>query len=103
LSKGVAASRREVQTWWQDGITDTELAQRKRGIIGGYQVGLSTTGGLAGTILATIQRGYDLNWLDAYPKAVNALTVGAVNTAIKAHLDPSKMVLVEAGSLGAAK
>lgn len=103
LSKGVAASRRELQSWWQNGITEKELAQRKRGIIGGYQVGLSTTGGLATTILSTVQRGYDLNWLDVYPKAVDALTVSQVNAAIKAHLDPSKMVLVEAGSLSAAK
>jgi zinc protease len=103
LSKGVAASRRELQAWWQNGITEQELAQRKRGIIGGYEVGLSTTGGLATTILSNVQRGYDLTWLDAYPKAVDALTVGEVNAAIKAHLDPSKMVLVEAGSLSAAK
>src|SRR5882757_3592440 len=99
LDKGVAATRRELQKWWSDGVTDSELADRKQGLIGGYFVGLSNTGGLAGAIVTTIQRGYDLTWLDGYPEAVRALSRAQVNTAIKTHLDPSTMVLVEAGTL----
>jgi zinc protease len=99
LAKGVASARRELQHWWQDGVTEPELALRKQGLIGAYFVGLSTTTGLADRILLTIQRGYDLDRLDAYPRAVEALTVPAINSAIKAHLDPAKMLIVEAGSL----
>jgi zinc protease len=102
LAKGVAATRRELDKWWKDGVTDQELATRKQGIIGSYQVGMSTTGGIAGAILANIQRGNELNWLDEYPKAVNALTRDQVNAAIRSHLNPSTMVLVKAGSVSAA-
>jgi zinc protease len=102
LDKGVASTRRELQKWWADGITETELADRKQGLVGGYFVGLSTSGGVAGAILVAIQRGYDLTWLDGYPEAIKALTRTQVNTAIKTHLDPAKMVLVEAGSVKAA-
>jgi len=101
LSKGVASTRRELDKWWKDGVTEQELATRKQGITGGYFVGLSTTSGLAGTILLNAQRGYDLSWLDGYPTAVKALTLAQVNTAIKARLNPSTMVLVEAGSVAA--
>ncbi len=101
LDKGIASTRRELDKWWSDGITDTELADRKQGLVGGYFVGLSTTGGMAATILASIQRGYDLNWLDGYPAAVNALTRAQVNAAIKTHLNPGAMVRVEAGSVAA--
>jgi zinc protease len=83
-------------------VTEQELVGRKQGIIGSYQVGLSTTGGIASTILADIQRGYELSWLDDYPKAVNALTRDQVNTAIHTHLNPSNMVLVKVGSISAA-
>ncbi len=79
--------------WWKDGVTEQELASRKQGVIGGYFVSLSTTEGLAETILANAQRGYDLGWLDGYPKAVKALTRDQVNAAIKAHINPSAMVL----------
>jgi zinc protease len=102
LNKGVAATRRELDKWWRDGVTDTELTEHKQGIIGSYLVSLSTTGGVAGAIVTALQRGYDLNWLDQYPDAVNALTRDEVNTAIKTHIDPKAMVLVEAGSVAAA-
>jgi zinc protease len=102
LGKGIASTRRELDKWWKDGITDAELAARKQGMVGGYLVGLSTTGGMASTILTNVQRGYDVSWLDGYPKAVAALTRDQVNSAIKNHLNPSVMVLVEAGSVTAA-
>ena len=104
LDRGVASTRRVLETWWKDGVTDDELTARKQGIIGGYFVGLSTTGGLASTILTTIQRGYDLSWLDGYPGAVRAVSREDINRAIRTRLDPATMVLVEAGSVaGAAK
>jgi zinc protease len=99
LSKGVESTRRELVKWWTDGVTDQELAARKQGAIGGYFVGMSTTSGLAETILINTQRGFDPAWLDGYPKAVKALTREQVNAAIKTHLNPSTMVLVEAGSV----
>jgi zinc protease len=102
LEKGIASTRRELQSWWNEGVTDTELKDHKEGIVGSYLVGLSTTTGLAGAILTTVQRGYDVTWLDAYPDRVKALTRDQVNTAIKTHLNPATMVLVKAGSLGKA-
>ena len=102
LDKGIASTRRELKSWWADGITDTELTDRKQGLVGGYFVGMSTTGGVASTILTSLQRGYDVSWLDGYPEAVKALTRAQVNAAIKSHLNPDTMVLVKAGSVGSA-
>lgn len=102
LAKGVESTRRELVKWWKDGVTEQELATRKQGVIGGYFVGLSTTAGLAETLLANTQRGYDPSWLDDYPKAIKALTREQVNAAIKTHINPNAMVLVEAGSVAAA-
>jgi zinc protease len=99
LAKGIASTRRELDKWWKDGITDQELATRKQGLVGGYLVGLSTTGGLASTLLTNVQRGYDVSWLEGYPKAIGALTRDQVNSAIKNRLNPSVMVTVEAGSV----
>ncbi len=101
LNKGLASTRRVLDTWWQDGVTEAELSARKQGLLGSYFVGLATTGGLAGTILNSVQRGYELSWLDGYPEAIKALTRNEVNQAIRAHLNPSTMVLVEAGSVAA--
>ena len=99
LDKGIASTRRELDRWWKDGVTDRELAVRKQGLVGGYLVGLSTTGGLANAILADIQRGYDVSRIEEFPGAVKALTRDQVNSAIKNHINPSVMVLVKAGSV----
>jgi zinc protease len=98
LAKGVTSTRRELDKWWDGGITAQELAQRKTNLIGTYEVSLSTTTGMAGAMLLTLERGKPLSWLDDLPKAINALTVQQVNAAIRKYLDPKKMVLVEAGS-----
>jgi zinc protease len=102
LARGATSTRRELATWWKDGVTEQELAARKQGLIGTYLVGLSTTTGLAEAILVNTQRGYDPAWLDGYPKALRELTRDQVNAAIKTHLNPSTMVLVEAGSIAPA-
>ena len=99
LEKGLASTRRELDQWWRNGVTDQELAARKQGLVGGYLVGLSTTAGLANAILTDVQRGYGVSRLEQFPEAVNALTRDQVNSAIKNHLNPSVMVLVKAGSV----
>ena len=39
-------------------------------MIGTYEVSLSTTNGMAGQMMLTLQRGTPLSWLDDLPKAV---------------------------------
>jgi len=72
-------------------------------LVGGYLVGLSTTAGLAGTILTDLQRGYEVSRVAEYPDAVKALTRDEVDNAIKKYLNPGVMVTVEAGSVAAAQ
>jgi zinc protease len=68
-------------------------------LVGNYYVSLATTEGIAEALLTAVQRGYDLSWLDEYPKAVQALELDQVNGAIKKYLDPNKMVLIESGTV----
>lgn len=103
LDKGIASTRRELDKWWSEGVSEEELNSHREGLIGRYFVGLATTGGIANQLMANLLRGYDVAWLDQYPKALKALTRAQVNAAIKAHLNPAAMVLVEAGTLPQAK
>jgi zinc protease len=103
LDKGLQSTRRELQSWWQQGITAEELQARKTEFVGFYKVSLATTDGMASTLLRTLQRGKPLTWLDDYPKAIEALTLEQVNGVIRKYLNPDKMVLIEAGTVPAAK
>lgn len=98
LDKGVASTRRILDTWWKQGVTQAELDARKDGMIGRHQVAMETTGQMAAMIAQTVLQDRPLSDLDTYPERVRALTVEQVNTAIRAYLDPGKMTLVEAGT-----
>lgn len=99
LQRGLTSMRRELQSWWSGGVTPAELSARKQNMIGSYEVNFESTSGTARVIQLAVERGFDLTWLDEYPKAVNALTVEQVNGAIKKYIAPGKMVLVKAGSI----
>ena len=72
-------------------------------LTGSYKVALATSGGVAGALLNALQRGYGPEWVDAFPRRLEALSLAEVNAAIRQHLDPAKMVTVMAGTLPEAK
>lgn len=99
LEKGLASAKRQLTAWHQQGITAAELARVKGDLVGTYKLGLSTTGGMAGAIINTMNRELPLSFIDEYGSKVNALTLAQVNGAIKQHLDPAKMILIKAGTV----
>lgn len=99
LEKGLASTRRQIESWWRDGINAEELAYRKSCIIGQFLVNLETTEGLADQLLLCVQRGFDVKWVDEFPGIIKALTLEQTNAAIRKHLDPAKMATVKAGTL----
>ncbi len=99
LDKGLASTHRQLQSWYEQGVTPEELERRKSNLIGSFKVNLATTGGLADQLLVTVQRGFDLSWMDQYPQKVAALTPEQVNGAVKKYLKPESMVLIRAGTV----
>jgi zinc protease len=99
LDKGLASTKRQLVLWRERGVTADELARSKSRTAGSYKVGLATTSGLAGTILTMLNSGMPLEFVDEYPQRIAALTLEQVNGAIRKHIDPERMVLVEAGTL----
>lgn len=99
LDQGLASTRRELKSWYEQGVTAEEVARTKTNLAGSFQVGLATTEGLAGAILNTVHRGYPLSWIDGYTQMLDAVTLDQVNAAIKKHLQPDKLVLIKAGTV----
>ncbi len=99
LTKGLASTREQLAKWYEKGISKEELDYRKTNLVGSFKVSLSTTEGMAASLLAAVHRGYDQTWLDRYPQVIEALTLDQVNGAVKKHLNPENMVLIEAGTI----
>jgi zinc protease len=103
LDKGISSTKRELRNWYNNGITAAELERVKKDLIGTFKVGMATTEGLADSILISVHRGYGVDWLDRYPSMIGALTLEQVNGSIRRHLNPDRMTLVKAGTVGAPK
>lgn len=99
LERGIEATRAEVQRFVDEGVTAEELATKKTTITGSYTVGLATTKRLAQSILTNAERGFDLDYLDRFPKLIEALTLEEVNAAIQRHFDPSQFHTAMAGTV----
>ncbi len=99
LERGLASTRREIQSWWEKGVTAEELEYRKTAAAGRLAVSLETTHGLAEQLLRCAENGLEVSWLDEFPAKVRALTLAEVNAAVRKHLDPEKMVTIKAGTL----
>ncbi|MBL9187591.1 MAG: insulinase family protein [Opitutaceae bacterium] len=103
LDQGLASTLRELRRFHAQGVTADELANFKVTLTGTHQVTLATTGGVASALLNALRRGYGPEWVDDYPRQLQALTLTEVNAAIKQRLDPDRMVTVLAGTLPVAK
>lgn len=99
FQKGLDATMVQVDKWVKNGITAEELENKKTNLIGSFKVGMSTTNGMARTILSFIERGLDPNYIDQYPKDIQKATLQQVNDAIKKYIQLDKMIIIKSGSL----
>jgi len=99
LAKGIASTKRQLVEWHQKGITVEELDGNKGKFVGSFKLGLATTGGMATTVLSTLNRDLPLTFIDEFGNKINSLTLEQVNGAIKKHLNPESMVMIKAGTI----
>ena len=99
FQKGLDATMVQVDKWVKDGITATELENKKTNLIGSFKVGMSTTNGMARTILSFVERGLEPNYIEQYPNDIEKVTLKQVNDAIKKYIQLDKMIIIKAGSL----
>jgi zinc protease len=99
LNKGRQSALKQIKMWVNKGVTAEELENKKTTLTGSYKVGLATTSGLAGQILANAERGRELSFLDEYPGIINGLLLKDVNDAIKTYININNLVTVGAGTV----
>ncbi|MBQ4913627.1 insulinase family protein [Maribacter sp. MMG018] len=99
FQKGLDATMVQIKKWVNEGVTKEELAAKKSNITGSFKVSLETTSGLSRTILSFLQRGWEPDYIDQYPKDVESVTLDQVNAAIKKYIDPDNLIVIKSGSL----
>ena len=99
IKKGIESTKKQINLWTSNGVSQSEVETKKQTIIGSYKVGMDTTSGLANRILSNDEKGRDISYLDDYPNIINSVSIDQVNNAIKTYVDPLNLVEVSAGTL----
>jgi zinc protease len=99
LDQGLAATEAVFNKWYEQGVSEAEVQKAIETLSGSYLVRLSTTGSVANQVHSFLQRGLGPEYIDEYPKHLQAVTSKQVNRTIKQHLRPELTTLVIAGSL----
>ena len=102
LGKGKAAILEEIDRLIKDGVTDDEVAVARKAWIEQSDNGLADDGGLIGLLRNDRFVGRDFAWHQAYRVKLAKVTAADVNRVVRAYLQPSKFIVIEAGDLAKA-
>jgi zinc protease len=98
-----AAFREEIAKILEKGFTAEEVAEAKSGWLQGRKVSRAQDRDLAGALNNGDFAGRTLRWDEALESKVSELTAEAIHAAMKRHLDPAKISIVQAGDFAKAK
>jgi zinc protease len=98
LERGVGATLSEIEHFLGSGIDQSELDEKKSTLTGAYQVQLSSTSGVASTLLSNAENGHVSERIDTYPDEVLEISLEQANRAMARHLDASSLTIVSAGT-----
>ena len=97
LDAGLAATREAIARFVDSGVSEDELAVRKREIVGAFQISLATLHGLAETLLFGAERGLGAGYPQVFAEQAAAVTTTQLARAIAEHLRPDDVRIAIAG------
>lgn len=103
LKQAEESLRDELKKAYENGITEQELAEAKRGLIESRAVSRAQDPVLAANWVNYLELGRDWRFSKATEEAIAKLTVEDVNKAIRRIADPEKMTFALAGDRAKAK
>jgi zinc protease len=101
VERAVASSLSVLRDYVENGIREDELADEKSAAIGSFKVSLATNAGLASALWNAEFYRLGLDYVDRYPRLVEAVTLDEVNAAIRKYFRPDHLAVVIAGDYDA--
>ncbi len=97
IQKLQACALEEVDRLLRDGVTAEELDKAREGYLQAMQVGRSNDGALAGSLNGLRYLNRTMMWDADLEKKIAELKPDQVGAALRRHIDPKKLVIVNAG------
>ncbi|MDR3377058.1 MAG: insulinase family protein, partial [Verrucomicrobiae bacterium] len=92
-----ASALDELDRLLRDGITPAELDKARVGYLQARRVARASDAGLAGTLGNLRHLDRTMQWEADFEQKISALTADDINAALKRHLDPKQLIIVNAG------
>ncbi|MFO1514508.1 MAG: pitrilysin family protein [Verrucomicrobiota bacterium] len=103
LPKLQVCALEEVDKLLREGVTADELDKAREGYLQAMKVGRSSDGALAGSLNGLRYLDRTMIWDAELEKKISALKPEEIGAAMKRHIDPKKLVIVNAGDFGEEK
>lgn len=87
----------ELQRLLNDGITETELSEQRAGLLQSRELKRTKDATLVQTLATYARAGYTMEFAADFEDRIRELSVDDVNTALRKHIDPSRLQVVIAG------
>jgi zinc protease len=88
---------RGIKTMYDSGATKKELEKARNYYTGSFPLTYASTYGKLGQVRTMELYGYGMDWLNAFPDKVRAITLDEVNKAARDHLNPGHYWMVVLG------
>jgi zinc protease len=82
VDQGIKSTMEQIKQWYENGITEKELAAKKTTLSGLFKVSLDTTSGLVDKLLSNAEKNRKLTFLDEYHHKINDLDHQSINQSI---------------------
>jgi zinc protease len=102
-SKVQKVYRDELGSVLHDGFTPEELAAAKAGFLQSRQMRFADDGSIAGSLMSHLYINRDLHWDEKFEEAIKSLSPEQIKSAMGRYIDPSKMIVVQAGDFSKVK
>ena len=102
ITTALDVTKSELARFAREGATAKELADAKTYLTGSYPLGLDSNAKIARTLNAYQRQGLTADYVEKRNGLINAVTLQQVNAMAKKYYDPSKLVVVIAGTPDAA-
>ena len=103
VEKAINSALNVIRDYIEHGIRADELRDEKSSAIGSFKVSLATNGGLARALWNAEFYNLGIDYIDRYPRLIQAVTVEEVNAAIRKYFRPDHLTIVIAGDYQAAQ
>jgi zinc protease len=100
LDRAIEGLRAEIERIVREPVEADELETAKAYLTGSFVFKFQTNAQIAGYLVDAEIFGLGFNFLERYPRLVDAVTIEDVARAARAHIDPSAMTLVVVGPTG---